>query len=307
MSLVRATTLPMMTTGPIAAAQDPSDHATLQWLEDQPQSLRARRRLQSVNGTFLWNLQDGLCIGHSWEKKPRHQYCSHRRVSSLAVIVTGFENSGTTILSNLLMSVPGLFGGFEGGFLLACSPQHFPDVNPFWSWLSHLWLVNDQGREAIRRAECHAELYDTLLNSSRCMQRVGAASIVDKTPGYIYVLDDVMTLTHGIPVVIARKSKLEQMRSWAKRNLTRTDAEARFAAGLKAQERALARYPERIRYFDTSALEGCLRGPSKNESCHESSAALRNIFAWLHLAWDESYLTFDSFREKKRLCNAETT
>jgi hypothetical protein len=43
----------------------------------------------------------------------------------LAVIMAGFEHSGTTMASELLRQHPVLDNGFEGGMLLKASPREF--------------------------------------------------------------------------------------------------------------------------------------------------------------------------------------
>ena len=86
---------------------------------------------QHVGGVAAWELHrlqdpDVACADLS----------SFSLASGLRVIVTGLENSGTTIVSELIMLTPELFGGLECGLLLAPSPAHFRHVEPFQRWLS---------------------------------------------------------------------------------------------------------------------------------------------------------------------------
>ena len=80
---------------------------------------------------------------------------------SLGVIVTGFEHSGTTVLSQLVMSAPRHFGGFECGLLLACTPREFANVEPFHSWLPGQWKLAAGALELIEGARNFADAYAT--------------------------------------------------------------------------------------------------------------------------------------------------
>ena len=85
-----------------------------------------------------------------------------QRVSGLGVIVTGMENSGTTILSDLLKCGPGLMGAFECGLLLASKPGTFKHISPFYNWMTFpfpQWALRRDQLDDLSKSRCHAEFY----------------------------------------------------------------------------------------------------------------------------------------------------
>ena len=101
--------------------------------EDGHNIWQSTRALQQIDGRNIWQ-STRAC-------SPRPECSGMPFDASLSVIVTGFENSGTTVLSQLIMSSPHIFGAFECGLLLACSPREFTRVQPFHNWLPQLWRL----------------------------------------------------------------------------------------------------------------------------------------------------------------------
>lgn len=123
--------------------------------EDGHNIWQSTRALQQIDGRNIWQ-STRAC-------SPRPECSGMPFDASLSVIVTGFENSGTTVLSQLIMSSPHIFGAFECGLLLACSPREFTRVQPFHNWLPQLWRL--PGRDAaaqIDKAACHQHAYSGL-------------------------------------------------------------------------------------------------------------------------------------------------
>ena len=277
--------------------------------EDGHNIWQSTRALQQIDGRNIWQ-STRAC-------SPRPECSGMPFDASLSVIVTGFENSGTTVLSQLIMSSPHIFGAFECGLLLACSPREFTRVQPFHNWLPQRWRL--PGRDAaaqIDKAACHQHAYSILLNQSLCLQRVGAKSLLDKTPAYVYVLDEVMRSTPGVPVVVAQKSQASQLHSWAKRGVRGDEALKRYGAGVAAHKRAATAFPERLRTVDTHSLEACPAMWSGNvsdlsaEGCAAANATLASVYRWLsrfdpHAAWgvwDARYLTLATHKAKAVAC-----
>ena len=130
--------------------------------------------MQSVYGQPVWTSSSGEATpctpASSCSQLPFHD--------SLSAIVTGLENSGTTVLSELLMSAPKHFGGFECGLLLACTPKDFEHVSPFYNWLPKNWkLDGTEVLSGMTKATCHQQAY-AQLKASPCLARAGATSLV---------------------------------------------------------------------------------------------------------------------------------
>ena len=131
-----------------------------------------------------------------------------RRPAVLHCIVTGLEHTGTTVLSDLIVSAHGLGGPFETGFLLAETPAKFETVHPFFEWLQlpmvngHLELSEAQVAELLRAPD-HAAMYEYVLRTSRLL--AGVRAYVDKTPAYWAQLNATMDRAPEVPIVIVQK------------------------------------------------------------------------------------------------------
>eukprot|EP00977_Amphora_coffeiformis_P017702 scaffold5869_cov165-Amphora_coffeaeformis.AAC.11 len=218
-----------------------------------------------------------------------------RRASGLFVIVTGMEHSGTTLVSEFLMSAPNLFGAFESGFLLDESPSTFYKRRTFYNWSiqpvtkSLHWGLKVSQRKYVTRATCFAEMYRRVHESSPLMQRPNDQSwIVDKTPSYIYNLTHIMEKTPLVPVVVTIKNNADQLRSLTKRGVGRKSALRRMAGGQEALVQARARFPERIITVNVTELQ------------RDPDSVLQNLFGRLHLTWRTDYMSMEYLNKKGR-------
>lgn len=213
-----------------------------------------------------------------------------RRISQLRCIVTGMENSGTTILSELIENAPGILGGFECGVLLAPEPRRLDAVVPFYKWLSRpveevQWGIPAADLDVLRsEAACHKDLYAGLRRLSPLMRN--ATEILDKTPRYIYELTTIVERAPGIPVVVIHKEKPDQLASWAKRGVTGDQAVRRYDVALASFEKAYAEYPDRILPVNYTDLIG------------DPDSTMRRVFGFVNLSWDPAYATMASLNAK---------
>ena len=161
--------------------------------------------LVSVHGLF------GALIIH--DMNDSSSLCTLRSVPGLfgALII----NDSSSLFT--LRSAPGLFGAFEGGFLLGCRPDDFPNVSPFYTWLRSKWDISPAAEKRLLASPDFREMYRRVLKTSGCARRAGASTLVDKTPGYVYVLDQVMQRAPGIPVIVSNKSRALIVESWARK------------------------------------------------------------------------------------------
>lgn len=219
------------------------------------------------------------------------------------------ENSGTTLMSALVMSTPGYFGGFELGLLLARNVDEWSGVHPFHEWIEGNWKgYNRTAWVDTKNASCHAMWYSSLMESEpiRLNKQVG---IIDKTPGYIYKLDDVMLRAPGIPVIVTQKSAHSQRMSWEKRGVKPDVLEERMSVANQGLARAQALFPNKIKVIETMHdLEACAHEHSNNEStlikplsivCQRSSIVLQDVFRFLGLPlWQDKYFTLENYHTK---------
>ncbi|KAL7563674.1 hypothetical protein ACA910_004077 [Epithemia clementina (nom. ined.)] len=226
--------------------------------------------------------------------------------SGLAVIVTGMEKSGTTVISRLIMSDPNLMGGFECGMLLGKTPAEFANVHPLFEWMvnpTNFWnLTPIQRDHMVHTSRCHAEMYKKLRNRSplfsgklvgskqqqqqQQQQQQRRPYIVDKTPRYAYTLSIVMTRAPQVPVVVVERDVEELVKAWGKRGSTRNTTmrhRKRYERSLRA---AQVKYPNRIFVLNMTRVY------------QEPGVAMREVFGFLKLTWKDSYLSMDDYNQK---------
>ena len=216
---------------------------------------------------------------------------SFRERSHVWCLVTGMENSGTTLLSRLIMNAPQVSGAFECGVLLAPVPSELPAVQPFWSWLqgpvSHkCWGIPTESLEHLSKtAQCHDEVYRGIYELSPVINRT--YEIVDKIPAYVYHLRSVLQRAPGVPLVLVAKEKDAQLKSWHKRGVVGEKAEARYVSAVKEVQAALHEFPDRILQVDY------------NDIINDTSATMQRVFHFLDLGdWREDYVTMAPLNAK---------
>jgi len=219
-----------------------------------------------------------------------------RTRSGVFCIVTGCENSGTTILSDLVQSAPNLYSGFECGVLLADAPRDFPNVQPFYDWIASPVASGNWGLDGAQRDDltnssaCHADMFRRLRRYSPLFRSAltNASWIVDKTPGYVYKLAKVMDRSPGVPVLVTLKPREKQIESWLKRlgPDQRVAAENRFDAAMRGLDEAKSKYPGRILVVNETEL---MKSPDR---------VMTSVFRFLGLRWHEEYKTMRAFNAK---------
>ena len=205
-----------------------------------------------------------------------------RQASGVFAIVTGLENSGTSVLSEFLMSVSHLYGGFECGLLLAKKPRQFRRIQPFFEWMiGHVsttlhWGLTQEERDHMVQAPCLAEMYRRLRQQSPLFSVPPNEHswIIDKTPAYIYHLTDVITRAPGVPILISQKDDAQQFASFVKRT-TAADARQRMRRAADSLAHARATFPHHpILLVNMTALQA------------NPDAVMTQTLAALGLSWE---------------------
>ncbi|MBF2000307.1 MAG: sulfotransferase [Synechococcales cyanobacterium M58_A2018_015] len=119
----------------------------------------------------------------------------------LAVLVCGFEHSGTTMVSEMLRQHPQLHGGFEGGFLLNETAQAFLSTEPYYTNVKNGWGVTDAQMREICNSYTWAGVYAKLQDKAAIL-RHQSGGLVDKTPMYMSVLSDVLQRVPNVPCIV---------------------------------------------------------------------------------------------------------
>ena len=221
-----------------------------------------------------------------------------RTRSQLYAIVTGCENSGTSILSELIMSAPNVYGPFESGMLLPSHPKRFshPDFRPFNDWLhgpiklARWGLTLDQYHEALK-SECFEEMYQKVRHMSplfQLPQNVDSWTI-DKTPRYIYNLPEIMKKAPDVPVIVSVKNDKKQIESWMKHwdQGHIDEAPGKLRSAREALQTAKELFGDRIYVVHYEEL---IQYPDK---------VMSDVYKFLKLGpWNSSYLSMKTFNSK---------
>ena len=119
----------------------------------------------------------------------------------VGVIVTGPPRSGTTILGKLIDNIPGLYSGFELGFLEGRTPMEYPFVSMLGPMEFRrgnqigdlaMWGVQETDRQRLKEVACLADMYELLREVSPYLRKMPNASILDKCPAYSKHLNTVL-------------------------------------------------------------------------------------------------------------------
>ncbi|KAA3614972.1 MAG: hypothetical protein D8M58_11000 [Calditrichaeota bacterium] len=200
------------------------------------------------------------------------------------ILMTGMEHSGTTYLSNLLKCHPKIAGGFEGGMLLANSPNEFPGIEPFYKWTLKKppvqWGLNQEQLDNICKSKTWADMYSSIKNYSPLFDN--DQLILDKTPAYMPVLDSVMEKINSKCIVIFKNS-LYQYTSYKKRNISINDYLGRYLSYLKGFLAAYNKYHDRLFILNHNSL-----GQNQQKIIH-------GIISFLGLEYDPEYFLKDIF------------
>lgn len=223
-------------------------------------------------------------------EKARHDF---RTASGLFGIVTGSEHSGTTIVSQLIMSAPDVYGGIECGMLLAPEPSKFTKNNPFYRWMlkpvsDRMWGLNEAQRRSLLESTCHAEMYARLRKHSGLYSHPpnDHSLILDKTPRYVFDLVTIMDRTPGVPVVVTQKSRADQVKSLMKRRFNADSAKNWTAQAERGVRMAQEKYPDRLHVVNMTTFY------------LDTNVVMEKVFRFLGLSWRPEYLTMNALNSK---------
>lgn len=198
-------------------------------------------------------------------------------------VLTGMEKSGTTFLSKLLAANPAIMCGFECGLLLS-RISDFHKVQPFYDWMSEStdighWGIRPEDMETVCRAGSFRDAYSRI---HRYAGRVGsersracfrdAKWIIDKTPKYIFHLEQVMEKI-DVPFIVIEKDIVHQYRSFQKRSIRMEDflvAYSEYRCHLNAAQK---RFPNRILLVSYRRL------------LVDPDATMKEIYHFLNIPW----------------------
>jgi hypothetical protein len=242
------------------------------------------------------NKEDDICHLHNFRQK-----------SGLFAIITGIEHSGTTMTSSLVMNAPNLYGAFESGMMLFddTTKHYVNDMDRmnktkeslFYKGLTapvtnHFWGLSDGHRDEIfEKARCPVEQYNILRKHSPIYksQKTEESWIIDKTPAYYHNLFSIMQRTPGVPVIVTKKEDEAVRHSLQKRGASNSEIERRLSNFHRELDLCRTNFPERLFVLDHTEFT---RYPNK---------VMTDLFAFLGLKWDPSYLSNEALNKKGKV------
>ena len=135
------------------------------------------------------------------------QRWSDREISPVIGIVTGLPHSGTTVMAWQIKNMPGVWSGFECGFLEGETPADFKQAASFHSPGEKLtvWNVTAEGLERIRSSECHVDMYDILIQEDWMLSQMPGVRVLDKMPAYVNNLASTLRRAPNVPCIVMTK------------------------------------------------------------------------------------------------------
>ena len=165
------------------------------------------------------------------------------------------EHSGTTLISLLLNGHPRICSGVECGLLLS-NIHDYDKAKPFYQWLiidGWHWGLTEQDRKTLTTACSYDEAYGMLShykgrgNSDPKLRELFAEAplIYDKTPAYIYRIDEIIKKVKQ-PFIVTIKTPRERLESCIKRGQSVSDFLNYYALAMKKTMKAYTENPNRL-------------------------------------------------------------
>ena len=138
---------------------------------------------------FLSTAAHGERDQPSKSKEACSQRWARRERSPVVGIIAGAEHTGTTVMAWQIKNMPGVWSGFECGFLMGKRPADF--AGTYWAEMLEsarghplqLWNVSADGMRRIIQAECHINMYEELLQVDGFLR--GIPGVGDNGPVFL--------------------------------------------------------------------------------------------------------------------------
>ena len=202
----------------------------------------------------------------------------------LKFIITGLPHSGTTALSEVFRQVPGLFSGFECGFLLHEKPLDF--VNPkakykvLYEMLKTSWGLTDIDVNYICNSTSWEKVYLKLRERSSKINNK-QVSLFDKTPYYMLHLEEVLKKVDNVKIIVILKDVRALYYSYKRRGTLK--------AGLNHLNSLTNEFADVLLNL---AKEGRIFLLHYENMCLKPELELKKVFDFLGLDFKRNYLTF---------------
>jgi len=226
---------------------------------------------------------------------------NNRGFSALRAIVTGLENSGTSVTSKILFNAPCVIGGSETGFLAAKTPSEIRELRPWMKWhmdmnMKLMYHLKPGDVDAMADAKDFPQLLDILRNRSYLFNDLNDEpycdkpyQIIDKTPRYVKpaMFERILKMTHGakVPVVVLKKNIESLNASWVDRG-ARILTSYQYYHTYNNVQRMISKYPNRIMVVNWEDI------------MHDVESVMQDIFQFIGLEWKTDYLKMTNLMKK---------
>lgn len=208
----------------------------------------------------------------------------------LKAIICGMEHSGTTLLSDLLRQTGTLESGFECGVLMVSSPREFPDLDPFYGFMTNGWDISPEALQQCCDTDSFHEFYARLKEAAGVIP--GEANVFDKTPRYIAEMPDVLARSEA-PILMIHKDPRASVFSDYKRAKA-PDFDTWFDEYAAPKKRYMRRCYEGYQAGLTSIDRVC--SISLESLCFAARETCERAFSHIGYAFDIDYLLLKNLR-----------
>lgn len=219
---------------------------------------------------------------------------------SLMSIVCGYEQGGTTLLTQILRQHHDINSGFEGGMLLEDNPRHFYQKETEKELFKEHWLLSEAQAHFILDTNNWFEMYDRLAD---VFLQENENFIFDKYPKYMKFLGKIMSKVPDIPAIVIIRDAKSVFNSWAKRKTQNTSV-SRDKWINENLESLCSRYNS----YSQGVVDACNNGFKEKiclvnyESlCINPDEEAKKIFKFLNIDYETSYIDFIIDKETNNL------
>ena len=210
--------------------------------------------------------------------------------STLKAIICGMEHSGTTLLSDLLRQTGTMESGFECGVLMVSSPREFPQLDPFYGFMTTGWNIEPDALQACCDTDSFDEFYARLSAAAAVVPE--GVGVFDKTPRYIAELPSVIKRSKA-PVLMIHKDPRASVYSDFKRSKSDN-----FNNWFGEYAKSKRRYMRRCYRGYQAGLEALDRvcSISLESLCFAARHTCERVFEHVHQPFDIDYLLLRNLR-----------
>lgn len=215
--------------------------------------------------------------------------------NDLACVVCGIVHTGTTIMLKMFLQHPQILGPAEGHILRAQTPRHLRNMEQRKNrTFKGLWKLSKEDFLTVTDHEDFNSFFHDLRMRSPVIKDK-TARLIDKTPSYVYKLDQCLDKTEDVPFIVMKKDPRNYCYSLSQRRVPWDKIIRLYKHSYETMlSKCLKQYPGRVLVVQWEKL---VMNPEKT---------MRKVCAHVGIPYDENAYTKEFFEKKikkGRLCS----